>query len=80
MPRHLTSAQQKEKHNMYLSNLTKAEFYKKLKELGLPSLTGSAAIRALMSAFIDGVLDNTDIVDRIKAEIIITPNGKTSKL
>lgn len=80
MPKHLSIAEQKEKHNMYLSNILKARFYKKLQNLGLHSLTGSAAIRALMNMFVEGQFDDTDIVERIKEEVIITPNGKQSKL
>lgn len=80
MPRKLSFAEEKQKHNMYLSNLQKAQFYQKLQSLGLHSLAGSAAIRALINMFVEGELDNTNIVDRILQEIIITPQGKKSRM
>lgn len=80
MPKKLNLAEQKEKHNMYLSNLLKAQFYKKLQDIGMPSLTGSAAIRALMNMFVENKFDDKEVIKYIEAEIIITPNGKQSKL
>lgn len=70
----------KDKHNFYLDRLKKLELYKKLRELGLPALSGSAAIRALINIFIEGGLDHLDMRTRIEQEVIITPTDKRSKL
>ena len=81
MPRIVTVRDEKEKTNMYLPFLLKAEFNLKLQQAGYNKGTQAAAIRALMRLVVDGniVLD-AKFKETLDSEIYITPVGKQSKL
>lgn len=80
MPRKVTPQDAKEKTNMYLPSLLKAEFNMTLRKAGYSSGFQAAAIRTLMRLLISGSIPMDDqFKDILLQETYITPGGKKSK-
>lgn len=79
MPRKLLPGQQMNKWNMYVDDLTKAEFMKALIDNGHRRAQG-AAIRAFMKLYCSDKELQLRMKDLIEEEKILTPGGKESIL
>lgn len=83
MPKIVSPQNAKEKTNMYLPFLLKAEFNLALMNLGCGSGLQAAGIRSLMRMLTESQLSEsqlTKLKELIKEETYITPNNKQSKL
>lgn len=79
MPKIIKPADVKDKWNFYFPQLLKLEMHHKLLQLKLQGKQ-SALLRALVTMFVDGDIDESKLLPLIEKETYITPNGKTSVL